>query len=199
MYTWGYIKNAALAKLDMDNYEDLTEPMSLGLINRFSVFANEAMTQICSIKPKRKFYQLEIHLSDIGKINTITDSDFISFSDDNSTREYYDFLDNKCIETCHDDVLDYVGYNQFICKDVGIYKIAYNSRWYDFSNVKDDTIIPVPNDILDCIPSYIAHQCYKADDEYKSSVFRNEYEMFLARLDNTDFKNTHTIKIEGDW
>lgn len=200
MYTWGYIKNAALAKLDMDDYSDQSEPMELGLINRFSVYANEAMTQICSsVKPKRKFYELEICKEDIGKIQTITDTDFIAFSDDNSTHEYYDFMNNYWSEHCHDDVLEYIGYNQFICKDVGTYKIAYNARWFDFQNVSDNTIIPVPNDILDCIPSYIAHQCYKIDDEYKSSVFRNEYEMFLARIDNTDFKNTHTIKIEGDW
>ena len=59
--------------------------------------------------------------------------------------------------------------------------------------------IDVPNDILDCIPSYVASQCYKIDDDYKSQVYRNEYEMMLARIDATNYKNTKTIKIGGDW
>ena len=80
------------------------------------------------------------------------------------------------------------------------YFISYNARWYTFNkSLPDDEVIDVPNDILECIPSYIASQCYKIDDEYKASVFRNEYEIMLSRIDNSNFKNTKTIKIEGDW
>ena len=49
------------------------------------------------------------------------------------------------------------------------------------------------------IPTYIAQQCYKIDDEYKSAVYRNEYEAALARLDDTNKKNTKSIKIGGGW
>jgi hypothetical protein len=63
----------------------------------------------------------------------------------------------------------------------------------------NSTELDVPRDILDCLPSYIASQCMKIDDEYKASVYRNEYEIFLARIDNTHYKNVKTIEIEGDW
>ena len=39
MYTWGHVKQAALAKLDLT----AEEASDIGLINRFPVYANEAM------------------------------------------------------------------------------------------------------------------------------------------------------------
>jgi hypothetical protein len=138
------------------------------------------------------------------KVNTLISMprEFISFGDDVCTIEYFDFLHNKWLEECHDDVLSYCGYNQILCKEVGTYRISYNARWYTFtSNMSDDVQLGVviPIDILECIPSYIASQCYKVDDEYKSSVFRNEYEMLLARIDDTNYKNSRTFRIGGDW
>ena len=65
--------------------------------------------------------------------------------------------------------------------------------------MSDDELIDVPDDILDSIPSYIASQCFKIDDEYKSSVFRNEYEMFMARINDTNYQNTRTFFVGGDW
>lgn len=243
MYTWGYIKNAALAKLDMDSdYEEQTESNELNWQNRFYIYANEVMTQICSaIKPKHTFVQIKTFkdavADDVGliidgkKYNNYTlssdgnkaydmtqenvtslylhkvgslimmPSDFIAFGDDVCTVEHCDFLYNKWLEECHDDTLQYVGYNQVICKEVGTYLISYKARWYTFTVSMSDNIDLsfIPMDILDCIPSYIASQCYKIDDEYKSSVFRNEYEMFLARIDDTNYKNSKTFKIGGDW
>ena len=63
----------------------------------------------------------------------------------------------------------------------------------------DNVQLNVPDDILDCLPSYIASQCYKVDDEVKSSIYRNEYEMFVARIDATDYKNTKTFSVGGGW
>ena len=48
MYTWGYIKEATLIKLDMSQ----TAAIQMGLMNKFPYYANEALTQICSIKPR---------------------------------------------------------------------------------------------------------------------------------------------------
>lgn len=233
MYTWGYLKNAALAKLDLDTEVGTDEVTNYNFINRFHIYANEVMTQICStIKPKRTFFEVDVFdvcrtidgkmyidnveyegliLSSDGKI--ITDSngtvvmyksgtlitmplDFISFGDDVCTRQ----CDN-IISECHDDVLMYKGYNQIICTARGTYDISYNARWYTFLPSTDENTVldSIPMDILDCIPSYIAHQCYKIDDEYKSSVYRNEYEIFLSRIDDTYFKNTKTFTIGGDW
>lgn len=196
MYTWGYIKNASLAKLDLEQ----DEANEMKLINRFVYYANEVITQVCSaIKPKRKYFEITITEENVGKIQTLDDAEFISFSDDLSTIETVEYGD-RILCSCTDKDLLYKGHNQFVCFTKGTYCIAYNARWYTFGNSVNDTeILPVPTDVLDCIPSYIASQCYKIDDEYKSSVYRNEYEMFLARIDNTDFKNSGTFDIGGDW
>ena len=196
MYTWGYIKNASLAKLDLEQ----DEANEMKLMNRFVYYANEAITQICSaIKPKRMYYEIVITNENLGRIMSIDDLNFISFSDDISTVEMYNGED-LIVRSCTDADFLYKGHNQFVCYTEGTYHIAYNARWYTFSNSTDENeMLAVPADILDCIPSYIASQCYKIDDEYKSSVFRNEYEMFLARIDNTDFKNSSTFNVGGDW
>jgi hypothetical protein len=116
MYSWGYLKNAALAKLDLDQ----TEANELKLINRFVYYANEVITQICSaIKPKRKFYEITIDDSNVGKIITIDDGEFISFSDDLSTL-YVDGV----LSSCTDVDLLYKGYNQFVCYTKGKYHIG---------------------------------------------------------------------------
>ena len=195
MYTWGYIKDASLAKLDLEQ----DEAVELGLLNRFKFYANEVITQVCSsIKPKRSFFEVIVNNENLGKLITMP-KDFISFSDDVSTITTIEYGTTTLCKTSDEDFI-YKGYNQIQCLKQGIYHIAYNARWIKFDEDTLESVeLNVPDDILDCIPSYIAHQCYKIDDEYKSSVYRNEYEMFLARIDDTDFKNTGTIKIEGDW
>lgn len=195
MYTWGYIKDATLAKLDLDE----TEASVQNLINRFPIYANEAMTQICSaIKPKKSFAEFNVDSAD--SIFTMPD-DFIGFNDDVPTGTYRDeFADIHANGEIHGDVFRYVGYNQVQFFYPGAYIIPYDARWITFTkNIPDQAKLQIPEDILDCIPSYIASQCYKIDDECKSSVFRNEYEMFLARIDVTDYRNTRTIKIKGGW
>lgn len=194
MYTWGYIKNVALAKLDLEEQEASNQK----LLQKFHYYANEAITQICStIKPKHTFFEVDVTDENIGTMITMPD-DFISFGNDINKLFYNEHGKSYCREA-YDDDFEYVGYNKILCKTVGRFFISYNARWITFTNQDDNYQIDVPMDILDCLPSYIASQCFKIDDEYKASVFRNEYEIFLARIDNTDFRNTKTFKIEGDW
>lgn len=206
MYTWGYIKNVALAKLDLEEQEASNQK----LLQKFHYYANEAMTQICStIKPKRAFFEVDVKEGEInttpgnvaeGRVGTAITMppDFISFGNDVNKLFYNEHGRTYCREA-YDDDFEYIGYNKIVCKTVGRFFISYNARWITFTNQDDNYQIDVPMDILDCLPSYIASQCFKIDDEYKASVFRNEYEIFLARIDNTDFRNTKTFKIEGDW
>ena len=203
MYKWGYLKEAILAKLDLDEEEAEIQ----GLISRFPIYANEVITQVCSaIKPKRDFAEFVVEEKDIGKAFTMPD-DFVSFGDDVNTRTWVEtwLCHDTYVEEAHDDDFRYLGYNKIMFKKPGTYHISYNARWIDFSRLGSDGLIDesidldVPADILDAIPSYVAHQCFKIDNDYKSSVFRNEYEIFLARIDDTDFKNTKTFKIGGDW
>ena len=199
-YTWGYIKDVSLSKLDLDENEATVQ----NLLSRFPFYANEVITQVCSsIKPKYTFENFVIDKTNVGVKQTMPD-DFVSFGDDvcymlEEVRENNG--ETRLIKVpIHDDDYEYLGYNQVVFKHPGNYFISYNARWYTFDkSLSDDELIDVPDDILDSIPSYIASQCYKIDDEYKASVFRNEYEIMLSRIDNSNFRNTKTIKIEGDW
>lgn len=215
MYTWGYIKDVSLAKLDLDEDEATIQ----NLISRFPFYANEVITQVCSsIKPKYAFARFTIGKNDVGQPKKMPD-DFVSFGDDvcyqivingkfcppfncdcfddETDSKHYYHADKMEL---HDDDFEYYGYNEVMFKHTGEFYISYNARWFLFDkNIDDEYEIDVPYDILDCIPSYIASQCYKIDDEYKAQVFRNEYEIMLSRIDATNYKNTKTIKIGGDW
>lgn len=194
MYTWGYIKNVTLAKLDLQE----SEAEKQNLLSRFYYFANEAITQICStIKPKHTFFEIDATDKNLYKPITMP-ADFISFGNDVNKLVFSEHGKSYCREA-YDDDFEYKGYNQIICKTAGKFFISYNARWITFTNQDGNYEIDVPTDILDCLPSYIASQCFKIDDEYKASVFRNEYEIFLSRIDDTDFRNTKTFRIEGDW
>ena len=195
MYTWGYLKDVALAKLDLTENEATVQ----NLLSRFPFYANEVITQVCSaIKPKYTFAKFEIDFDKVGIAQTMP-NDFISFGDD----VCYELVNNGKFLEKHqifDVDFEYYGYNQVIFKHPGNFYISYNARWYTFTKAIDDNEkIDIPNDILDCIPSYIVSQCYKIDDEYKAQVFRNEYELMLSRIDATNYKNTKSILIEGDW
>ena len=199
MYTWGYLKDVCLSKLDLDENEATVQ----NLLSRFPFYANEAITQICSaVKPKYTFAEFNITNGLVG-IPQEMPSDFVSFGDDVNYElrviDLFGKIRSEQIEL-YDDDFTYHGYNKVIFKRTGTFYISYNARWYTFyKEIDDDKEIDVPNDILDCIPSYIVSQCYKIDDEYKAQVFRQEYEMMLSRLDNTNYKNTKTIKIRGNW
>lgn len=199
MYTWGDIKEITLMKLDLEEGEG----NALSLINRFKYYANEAMTMICNtVKPKRMYATLEIGKDDVGKAIKITDDkNFISFGDDINTITRNEF-GMTLTEEAHDRDFLYHGYNEIIPFTTGTFMISYNARWisFDFSSSQyDDVELDAPADVLECLPSYIASQCMKVDDDYKASVLRNEFEMMLARIDDTHYKTNKTFVIGGDW
>lgn len=240
MYTWGYLKEMILAKLDMDE----EEAIGANLTSKFTIFANEAMTQICSsVKPNHTYVDFVIFKDKLDLIRSLygqdtvpervdddihkqylytiknnlfinqiikMPTDFIAFDDAEnyklSLQKMYDesgkIVDKLVFTELHDDEMMYQGYNKILFRSEGQYRIFYRGRWYFFTKNMDNDIDLsefVPNDVLDCIPSYVASQCYKIDDEVKSSIYRNEYEMFLARIDDTDYNSTTSIKIGGDW
>lgn len=220
MYTWGYIKYVILSKLDLEEEEASNQ----NLLSRFPYYCNEAMTQICSsIKPKNTYKDFTIN--EAFQVETMPE-DFVRFGDDvNYYRsaqpkshlagypeeinkhfselypsEDFDPLYMNGFREASDDEFVYHGYSSLLFKKPGEYKISYDARWFKFDvGLEDDTLLPVPEDILDAIPSYVASQCFKVDDEVKSSIFRNEYELALARIDSTTYGNSKTFKLGGDW
>lgn len=224
MYTWGYIKENTLAKLNLDE----EQANQLSFLSRFPFYANEAMTQICSsVKPRYKTFDCTIKAENsretendlyVGDIITMPE-DFIGFGTgpvaykrgelSSRERSVMDMLGFSCtdhIDDVGDDFIKYIGYNQIICKIPGNYKIPYKARWFFFTKDLEDSAelkttdgIWVPADICDAIPSYIVGQCYKIDDEAKAAIYRNEFETFLARMDDTNFESQRTFHIGGGW
>lgn len=189
-YTWGYIKENTLNKLNLSEQEANEQ----GFLSRFPYYANEAMTQICSaIKPKETYKEITI----LSQDECITfDDDFVAFSDDVA---YKRTEDGDYLET-DDEIVEYVGYNQIIFHEPGVYRVPYKARWYFFTkDLQNYEKITAPADICDAIPSYIVSQCLKIDDEAKAAIYRNEYEMFLSRIDDTTFKSQRTLKVSGGW
>jgi hypothetical protein len=196
MYTWGYIKENTLGKLNISE----EEANRLGFLSRFPYYANEAMTQICSaVKPDEKIFNVEVNKENVGKEITLPE-DFVSFSDDIAyIGEDVGFGDMSYTEAT-DEHFTYRGYNKIICHRKGDYRIPYRARWFFFTkDLTNETIISAPADICDALPSYIASQCFKIDDEVKSAVYRNEYEMFLSRMDDTSYRAQRTFHVGGGW
>lgn len=233
MYTWGYLKENILAKLNLD--EESANQQNF--LSNFPYYANEAMTQICSaIKAKDTEFSLYVYDEDTKwkemtssyGLYTTTDhytpdnftiddplytkktafwaewnslyftgteivmpEDFVAFDDDVPTYQYREVFD---------DTLEYRGYNHIICKDVGYYQIPYRARWFFFTkDLQNDDMVTAPADVCDAIPLYVVSQCYKIDDDTKASIFRNEYEVALARIDDTTFKRQRTFDVTGGW
>lgn len=193
MYTWGYIKENTLSKLNLTE----SEANEQGFLYRFSYCANEAMSQICSaVRADDKFFELHIDHDNLYEPIRMPEG-FIAFSDD-IIRHRYD--SNEAYLEVGDEYVEYYGHNKVICKEKGFYLIPYKARWFFFTkDLDDDMEIPAPADICEAIPFYIASQCLKVDDEARAAIYRNEFEIFLARLDDTSFKSQRTFHIGGGW
>lgn len=55
-FTYGYIREATMAHLDIDE----TEAQAMDLLKRFPIYANEAMQAICSSKPKYEYVDVNV-------------------------------------------------------------------------------------------------------------------------------------------
>ena len=240
MYTWGYIVDAALHKLDMNR----ETAQQYGYLDKMSYFANEAITQICSaVKPKRTFAIFTVvrkddvlrelynkypdkdfsflflnkfqakDLKDFEKqcweeyhsltfINEMVHmpKDFISFGDEENkvTKKTLYYTTERVPAT--DSMYEVRGSINIIFFETGVYEISYNAKWAYFdANTDFGMEIDAPDDVVECLPSYIVSQIYKIDDETKSLAYRNEFEQLLSRIDDDHYFGNKTIHVEGDW
>lgn len=215
MYNWDYMVNAVCAKLGIST----DELVNIGMKDNLPVFANEAMNQICSaVRPNLKHLTVEVttkednegrtvKLPEIETVQSLFQDDFVAFSDAPTTFcrpdiMYYGRLikSDGLYEDVGDEHLTYYGYNQLIFHVAGTYRIPYCARWFFFpSAIANNTNITAPLDVCDAIICYMASQCLKIDDELKASIYRNEYEMILARIEDTNFKEQRVMHIGGGW
>lgn len=56
MNTYGYIREATMARLDIDEQE----AEAMNLLSRFHIYANEAMQAICASKPKYQYIEVTV-------------------------------------------------------------------------------------------------------------------------------------------
>lgn len=188
-----------------------------GIKPKLSFFVFKALDMVVEWKRLTEKYQVYLDTTEVDDELSEDDDEFerksafwaewktLHFTDSAITMPedfvaFYDDVTEFNGEEVGDDILLYQGSNQIICKEVGTYKIPYSARWFFFTKETDNNeVIPAPADVLDAIPSYITSQCLKIDDEKKSGIYRNEYEMFLARIDDTSFKRQRTFTIGGNW
>lgn len=239
MITWGYIKQATLAKMDLS----VDAAVDQGLIEKMPFYANEALTEITSaIKAKRAYADFKVAdrnevlncisqtygqdamyfvLDHSCDLSTATEAqrnalkvyeqyvyvgdtikmpdDFVAWSDDTNWKVVKDCSGRDTLEPLKDTEFAQRG-NKLIFMKPCICKIAYFAKWFFFTpTTQDDVELDIPDDILVCLPSYIASQLFKIDDEQKSSIYRNEYEMALARINENDYATNKVINNGGDW
>lgn len=87
MFTYGYIREATMAHLDID--ED--EAQAMNLLSRFYIFANEAMQAICSSKPMYKYLEFTVVREYIKLVREIKENGEIDDDVREATREEIDW------------------------------------------------------------------------------------------------------------
>lgn len=71
MYTYGYIKEATMAHLAIDE----TEAQAMKLQERYHIFANEAMQAICASKPKYEYFKCQ-GVREYARLINLGDNEF---------------------------------------------------------------------------------------------------------------------------
>lgn len=240
-YTYGYLKNAILTKMNLTE-EEANEQ---SLIDTFPYNINECLTQIAStIKPYYASHKVIVYQNEIPipkellaptdrkePINEKKEREiklakyledkvivgdrvrmpegFIAFSGKSIVQLEKIGPEVKFITTgntiycepkeVHDEVV-HIGNDKIIFLKPGKYTITYDALWKQFTDKTLETeVIDIPVDIIMCIPSYVASQIWKIDDERKAAIFRNEFEILFARINNSDYRGNRTFTPEGGW
>lgn len=228
MYTYGYIKNAILTKLNLTEKEALEQ----NLLDTFIYNINECLSQIAStIKPKFATKQVIVYKDKIpvepellpDKMDPVE----VRLKKEEALKEYYE--DKAVVGTPYTMPEDFIAFSgvprvqeeicgclkpseelhgqaihldrkQVVFLKPGIYQITYDGWWPVFNDkLQDADEIDIPTDIVICIPSYVASQVWKIDDERKANIFRNEFEILFSRINNSDYRGVTTFGVEGGW
>lgn len=206
--TWEQLKAITLAKLDITANEGQEQRFNEEIVSRFPYFVNEAISLICStVKPNYKFYEVTVteeQLAATGKHDvTVSDSLFVSFADDVNIVE-----NDGTYKVARLSEFRYTGINKLTIYKPGKYSISYKARWFQLDEaginrgevtVADYSLAATPDDVVRILPSYVASQCWIIDDPYRASVYKNEFETGLARLEDTHYAVNSTLVIGGDW
>lgn len=207
MLTYGYIREAVQAHLDLDEQEI----QAMNLHARYHIFANEAMMAICAVKPKYEYHIVNV-TKELLNTKIKMPEDFIAFAD----KQAWAFVVSNAFDTerfiqgdrdlvpqeysgvqkvkADKTMFAYTGSNTLTFFKEGTYWIPYKGTWFRFvSGIGDDQSIDMPIDILLTIPLYVASICLRVDHPQSSAAKRAEFELALARVTNTDFMSVNQI------
>lgn len=201
MYTYGYLREAVQAHLDLDEQEI----QAMNLQSRYHIFANEGMMAICAVKPKYEYHIINV-TTEMLNTKIKMPQDFIAFADKQAWAfvvsnafdpEVFIQGDRDLVPQEHSGVkkvkadktmFTYAGSNTLIFGKEGEYWIPYKGYWFKFkSNTNDDDEIDMPEDIFLTLPLYIASVCLQMDHAQKAATKRAEFELALSRVSNPDF------------
>lgn len=124
-------------------------------------------------------------------------SDFIRWS---QSKAYYTDMRAKDTREATSADFNTYGDDEVLFLRPGLFRIPYDAYWFHFEPTTLSTeVIDIPMDIMECLPSYIAAQLFKIDDEQKSSILRNEFEIMIARIDDNTAQTSRSFHNGSDW
>lgn len=94
----------------------------------------------------------------------------------------------------------FIGEKQLIPLVAGEYIIEYDAWWKPIlENILDKEELETPRDVTDCIAPYVVSKLWLVDDIQRSAIFRNEFELAFARINNADYRDNNHLVPEGGW
>ena len=94
----------------------------------------------------------------------------------------------------------YNGENKLVPLVPGEYHIEYDAWWNTIpEDIKEEDELEIPRDVTECIPPYVVSKLWLTDDVQKSALFKNEFELAFARINNTDYRGNQHFVPEGGW
>lgn len=143
MYTYGYLREATMAHIDLDE----SETQAMNLLARFHIFANEAIQAICSVKPKYLYFEPII----VNKFNIVV-------------RKYNQFDGASYLIEADEDELYYLEHGQWPPHhdplDMSFPVLADDTDTIEFYHNKNIYIVgeqvKMPNDFI----AFAQKQCY---------------------------------------
>lgn len=110
------------------------------------------------------------------------------------------YIDNNGNVLIDPDIL-YINSKQIALPKDGNYTIWYNSVYPSMSSIENtrEEIPWLPSNIALIIPSYVAGQLLMNEDLTRATIYKNEFETMLSRLDDNKVLPSYSIKNSSGW
>lgn len=215
MNKWSQIKTVILDKL----FLSLEEAQMEGFVDKFQHLANECLIRIANdVKENIKLFEFNVYETQDDLDDAVIEDGAVLGTDgiyrlvdveyhliDTLISMPSDFIsyDNEIeYDGDEDDYgIRYMGRNKLMIDSEGFYRVSYNALYPEItlSDITNDTVLDIDNSVLYCIPSYVASQLLLQNDPQRSIMLRNEFELFVSRLDNNVLYDIQNFRSKGGW